>query len=118
MIILREIQTNGKLLVRPNMGRITLIIAGNFSEFLHYVRASNLDSLNCIYVYQIEQLRKYRDVNVLFIGQYWLNPVWKQAQMTKEVLEAVPSHKRLTRAVLAKPRAILKRILQIWCQKT
>lgn len=94
------------------------IIAGGFHQFVHYIRAEGLDGLKCIYIRDTQDLRGLHDVEVRFVGEYWLNPAYNEAKMTKEILSYVPEPKRTTRVILAKIRLFLKGVFQKCFQKT
>lgn len=95
-----------------------LVICGSFSEYLHFVRHSGVDGTKYLFVDKSEQLEGIRNAEVVFIGKFWLNPVFKDPNILSQVISPGSMRKRLSRAVLARIRRVLKGVLRICCQKT
>lgn len=55
----------------------TLVICGNFNEYLAYLQEHNIPRHMATYVHNEDRLRGYRgdEVRIVWTGKYWLNPV-------------------------------------------
>ncbi len=52
-----------------------IVIAGNHREYLDYIkRHRNHDG---IYIDRANQIRGLRDVNIVYTGRYWKNPLYR-----------------------------------------
>lgn len=52
-----------------------IVIAGNYKQFTDYMRKSKSDPATTHYVNCEEHLLGIRDVEVIYVGEHWLNPV-------------------------------------------
>ena len=53
----------------------TLVIAGNYTQFFNYLGKNRLNGTNFHYIRDADDIRGYRKVNVLRVGEYWKNPL-------------------------------------------
>ena len=51
-----------------------LVIAGNYQQYKNYLQENKLSSQDAKYISRSEQLRGYRDVEIVRVGEWWLNP--------------------------------------------
>lgn len=51
-----------------------IVIAGNYRQYQNYLRENNLTPQEAKYVSTPEQLHGLRDVEVVKVGEWWLNP--------------------------------------------
>jgi hypothetical protein len=51
-----------------------IVIAGNYRQYQNYLRENNLTPQQARYVDTPEKLRGLRDVEVVRVGEWWLNP--------------------------------------------
>ncbi len=51
-----------------------IVIAGNYRQYLHYLRENELSPRDARYCCEVEQLRGLRKVEIVRYGTWWENP--------------------------------------------
>jgi len=62
---------------------VKAVIAGNYQEYLDYLRENNLSLKEARYASQSGDLLGFRETEIIRTGKWWLNPLSKEGDFNE-----------------------------------